>query len=189
MRALVVYESVYGNTHLIADAIAEGLGRSVAVETVAVDDATSSKVAEADLLVVGGPTHAHGMSSTGSREQTVLDERARAEKADPKKPAHELDEAATGEGLRTWFHELGDTSGGQAVAFDTRFDKPRFITGSAAKGIDRRLRHHGFTPFDDPTSFFVEHSDGPLAAGEAVRAREWGEVLGRRLTSESTRIP
>ena len=68
MRALVVYESMYGNTHLVADAIAVGLAPLGAVEVVPVGGATDAVLAGADLLVVGGPTHVHGMSSAMSRK-------------------------------------------------------------------------------------------------------------------------
>ncbi|MCC7076797.1 MAG: flavodoxin domain-containing protein [Acidimicrobiia bacterium] len=185
MRALVVYESLYGNTHTVAAAIAAGLGGSIEAEALAVDDATEARMACADLLVVGGPTHAHGMTSSTSREHTVEEEHRREMEADPAKPAHELDEAATGEGLRDWFHHLPESGGGKAASFDTRFDKPRVLTGSAAHAIARRLHHRGFILVDEPMSFFVEHAEGPLAAGEEERARQWGEVLASRLEADA----
>ena len=72
MKAVVVYESMYGNTHLVADAIATGLrDRDVTVEVVAVDDAVAELLAGADLTVVGGPTHVHGMSRESTRKAAV----------------------------------------------------------------------------------------------------------------------
>ena len=68
MRALIVYESMYGNTHVVADHIAEGLRSHFDVEVVPVDAATGEKVRGVDLLVVGGPTHVHAMSSEKSRK-------------------------------------------------------------------------------------------------------------------------
>ena len=67
MRALVVYESMYGNTHVVASNIADGLRATHEVTLVPVAEATEDLVAEADLLVVGGPTHMHGLSSPASR--------------------------------------------------------------------------------------------------------------------------
>ena len=67
MRAVVVYESMFGNTHVIADHIAEGLRTAAEVTVVAVHDAAVELIDSADLLVVGGPTHVHGMSSQRSR--------------------------------------------------------------------------------------------------------------------------
>ncbi len=60
MRALVVYESMYGNTHTIADSIADGLRATHEVAVVTAAEATGQLVAEADLLIVGGPTHMYG---------------------------------------------------------------------------------------------------------------------------------
>src|SRR5690242_19397342 len=68
MRAVVVYESMYGNTHLIADAIGRGLvAAACQVDVVPVDRAGQQMLADADLVVVGGPTHAHGISRDSTR--------------------------------------------------------------------------------------------------------------------------
>ena len=71
MRAVVVYESMYGNTHLIADAIGAGLETAFDVRVVAVSQAATEVIADADLVVVGGPTHAHGMSRATTRRAAV----------------------------------------------------------------------------------------------------------------------
>lgn len=68
MRAVVVYESMYGNTHLIADAIAAGLSARFEVRVVPVSEAGADVLEGADLVVVGGPTHGHGMSRAVSRK-------------------------------------------------------------------------------------------------------------------------
>src|SRR5437867_2546462 len=62
MRALVVYESMYGNTHLVADAIADGLRTNGEVTVVPVKELSAELVDRADLLVMGSPTHVHGMT-------------------------------------------------------------------------------------------------------------------------------
>src|ERR1700760_1477802 len=71
MRALVVYESMYGNTHAVAVNIAAGLSTRHDVTMVPVTRATPELVAAADLLVVGGPTHMHGMSRPASRRMAA----------------------------------------------------------------------------------------------------------------------
>jgi menaquinone-dependent protoporphyrinogen IX oxidase len=68
MRIVVVYESSYGNTHLIADAVAEGLRAGNDVEVVPVSEASQELITNADLVVVGGPTHVHGMSRERTRQ-------------------------------------------------------------------------------------------------------------------------
>jgi flavodoxin len=166
MDVLVVYESIYGNTHAIADAIADGALAAGAAATVQpVSEATAP--AGVDLLVVGGPTHMHGLTSSMSRKQAIQ----AAEEDD-----HPIDPFAGHEhGLRQWLKALDD-AGGRAAAFDTRADANAALTGSAARGIARRLHHHGYE-IAGRESFLVEDSEGPLAEGEIDRAREWGRQL------------
>ncbi|HEX9623179.1 MAG TPA: flavodoxin domain-containing protein, partial [Streptosporangiaceae bacterium] len=64
-------ESMYGNTHIVAGNIADGLRATHEVTLVPVAGATEDLVDEADLLVVGGPTHMHGMSSAASRRMAA----------------------------------------------------------------------------------------------------------------------
>ena len=68
MKAVVIYESMYGNTHLIADAIAEGLRTHGDATVVPVGELDAQLLEHADLVVVGGPTHAHGMSRASTRQ-------------------------------------------------------------------------------------------------------------------------
>src|SRR5690242_12369329 len=71
MRAVVVYESMYGNTHRIADAIGAGLEAAFDVRVVPVSHAEPELIADVDLVVVGGPTHVHGMSRASTRKAAV----------------------------------------------------------------------------------------------------------------------
>jgi hypothetical protein len=174
MNILVVYESSYGNTHLIAEAIGEGLGAGSNVEVLPVAKAAPERVRRAGLVVVGGPTHAHGMSRAQTR-------RAAVDAAD--KPASQLrlDPDAEGIGLREWFNELGSITT-SAAAFDTRVDAPALITGRASKGISRQLRWLGFRETAEPMSFLVS-KDNHLADGQLAAARQWGELLASTITA------
>jgi flavodoxin I len=58
MKALIVYDSVYGNTEKIARAIAEAITPSYEVKVLRVGEANPSELASIDLLIVGSPTHA-----------------------------------------------------------------------------------------------------------------------------------
>ena len=69
MSILVVYESMWGNTRAVADAIARGLGPDTAV--VEVTRAPADIPADVDLLVVGGPTHAFSMSRGTTRHDAA----------------------------------------------------------------------------------------------------------------------
>jgi hypothetical protein len=172
MRALVIYESMYGNTHAVADAIAEGLGSAVEVRPA---HAAGSMPADVDFLVVGGPTHMHGLSTALSRKMAVSAAKEDAGKVEP---------GATEEpGLREWLRELHGT-GLRAAAFDTRGDAREALTGSAARGIGRRLRHRGCDVIDS-RSFLVADAEGPLEEGELDRAREWGAALATTMAEET----
>jgi hypothetical protein len=162
MKALVVYESMYGNTAAIGEAIASSLrtqGLDVSAGPVTRFD--PSVASEVDLLVVGGPTHAHGMSSSQSRKTAADD--GKNTFADP----------TLEPGLRTWIKELAPGAGRLAVAFDTRIDKPVILTGSAAKGIARRLVGQGFRLVVGPECFLVS-TKNRLLDGEIAHAAAWG---------------
>ena len=59
VKALVVYDSVYGNTEKIAKALAAGLeSGGVDVDVVKVDAVKFDELGEVDLLCVGSPVHA-----------------------------------------------------------------------------------------------------------------------------------
>jgi len=58
MKALIVYDSVYGNTEKIARAIAEAITPSNEVKILRAGEANPSELASIDLLIVGSPTHA-----------------------------------------------------------------------------------------------------------------------------------
>ncbi len=174
MKVLVVYESMYGNTHTISEAIARGCGSDADVAVVPVGDATAERIAASDVVLVGGPTHAHGESWSNTREGA----RKQADK-----DGLELDPDAAGPGLRDWFHDLDPVDGVEAAAFDTRLEGNPALTGRASKGITRKLRHHGFTVIAEPESFLVTKQT-TLVDGEVERAEAWaGSVLRARVAS------
>ena len=123
-----------------------------------------------DLLVVGAPTHIHGLSSKRSRECA-------------------LTQAAHGEpgiGVRGWIDALPDGAWGpRAAVFDTRANKPVLLVGSAARGMAHRLRRRGYTLATEPESFFVQGTPGPLEEGELDRAAEWGKGLVNEVMSSA----
>ena len=167
MRAVVIYESMFGNTHAVAQHIAEGIDSTATTTVISVHDATAEILAGADLVVVGGPTHVHGMSSSRSRDGAV--------EMAAKDDELELDPDAYGEGLRDWFDTLADDigAGRPCAAFDTRVHASALLTGQASKGIEKRMRRHGFAPTVDGESFFVDKSNH-LESGESERATAWG---------------
>lgn len=169
MRALVVFESIFGNTRTVAEAIGAGLTQTHEVTVVSVGAATPEQVAEADLLAVGGPTHVHGLSSELSRRDV-------AEIAATSEDGLELDPEYDLGDLRGWFVALPERRG-LAAAFDTRVDGPVLFTGHACKGIGSRLARHGYTLVVEPESFLVDRQTH-LLPDEEERARLWGARVG-----------
>ncbi len=164
MRCLVVYESMYGNTMEVARAIASGTGTVLETELVEVGDAPSTLGSNIDLLIVGGPTHAFGMTRPGTRHD-----------AQEGKYAEEFtgEFVSTGPGIREWLGTLSAPKGTSFAAFDTRVAKPH-VPGSAAAGAAKRLRKMKLRQAMDPESFWVEGATGPLSDGELERAERWG---------------
>lgn len=181
MSVLVVYESMYGNTHEIAEAIAAGLSSIGDVKVMSVAEAKPESAVDADLLVIGGPTHVHGLSRKTSR-LAAADVAASDDAVD-------LEPDAEGDGLRDWFHRVPRANGTPGAAFDTRIDKPMVLTGSAAKGIAKQLRRHHFNELVPPESFLVDESEGPLKDGEVDRARAWGVELADRYRHQNASAP
>jgi hypothetical protein len=67
MKALLVYESLFGNTEAVARAIADGLSLEMEVAVHEVGEAPTVITEFIDLVVVGGPTHAFSLSRPGTR--------------------------------------------------------------------------------------------------------------------------
>jgi flavodoxin len=172
VRALIVYESMFGNTERIARAIAEGLQKSVPAEIVPVYQAPAVLPDDVRLLVVGGPTHALSMSRMSTRQE--------AWKQQEVVMPIEV-------GVREWLAALSGPAKGRrsqqisAATFDTRIAKVRRLSGSAARSAARVLRRMGYR-VEMSESYFVDDTTGPIRDGEIERARQWGEELGRSLT-------
>jgi len=168
LNALVVFESMFGNTGLIAEAVADGLARRLDVKRCEVGKAPESISDQVDLVVVGGPTHAFSMSRPGTRSKAADETNAPL--------------MSPGIGLREWLAKVSRPAVQVgAAAFDTRVDKPR-VPGSAAVAAAKRLRRLGFQQVANPESFFVVGMSGPLLPGEYERAHRWGEALATKLT-------
>ena len=171
MRALVVYESMYGNTAAVGEAIAVSLrAHGLDVEAWPVSKIDPAETCEVDLLVVGGPTHVHGMTTSGSRKTAANDEK------------NTFAEPTIDPGLREWLKQLPSGEGRLAAAFDTRIAKPLVLTGSAAKGIGRRLKGCGFGLVRMPECFLVS-TQNRLLDGELEHATGWAAQVAAQVMS------
>jgi len=166
MRSIVVYESWFGNTKRIAEEIAEVLAAEGEADLVSVGDPMPA-LEHVDLLVVGAPTHVHGLSSTRSRRGAVEQGGGGGE---------------VGTGARNWIEALPFIGSPSVAVFDTRAHKPVLLVGSAAQGMARRLRRRGYRLVLEPESFFVTGTPGPLEDGELERAAQWAKTVAERLS-------
>lgn len=166
MKTVVVYDSLFGNTERVAQAIADALRAFGQVEAIRVEPAQADELKRqellrqnhatdvrlepahqvslegVDLLIVGGPTQAFRATPT---MQSFLENVSRA-----------------------------SLSGMAVACFDTRVRGP---FGSAAKTMAKKLQKMGVSLLLPPESFFVEGTKGPMRSGEVERAASWAKTL------------
>lgn len=161
MKALVIYESMWGNTKSVAESISTGLSDFAEVSLVAVNDAPALVPGDVDLVVIGGPTHAFSMSRASTRGDAV----------------HRGATPASGGGIREWLESRpSGVRHPQLAAFDTRV-KMRFMPGSASKAAAKEAGRGGFE-VRASEGFYVDGYEGPVLEGELDRALAWGRALG-----------
>lgn len=165
MRAVVVYESLWGNTAAIARAIAEGIGEAARV--VPTEGATDEMLTGADLVVAGSPLLGFALPTETMRRTIGTDPKHRDHPADLDHPS-----------MRSWLEGLPAGSAGYAT-FETRI---WWSPGSAAKRIAKMLARAGYRQVAPPEKFLVTGTYGPLKEGELERARAWGEQLARAVS-------
>ncbi len=166
MTTLVVYETMYGRTRDVAQAVADGCGTGGEVRLVEVGELADSGPLPEDvtLLVVGGPTHAFSLTRPGTR-------------GDAAKYGRTISQT----GVREWLAALTLPAGLPVAAFCTKLDSP--LSGSAARGIAQRLRKAGGRLVVPAKDFYVKGTQPVLLAGEAERARAWGTALATAVTA------
>ena len=163
MKALIVYDSFFGNTEQIARAVGDAIGDALAAQadvlTLRVGDVRPEHLTELNLLVVGSPTRAFSPS-----------------------PA-----------TKAWLKGLAPNSlrGVKVAAFDTRADmnevNSRALTafvklfGYAAEPIANSLTKRGGTLVVPPEGFFIKDKEGPLKDGEIERATAWGRQIAAKV--------
>ena len=143
-KAVVIYDTKFGNTEKIAKAVARGIEeQGVTVACLKVEDVDPDTLGEYDFLALGGPTHGFGISKPMKDFLTKL--------------------------------ETGDLRAKRAFAFDTKFGS-RFA-GSAAKGIENRLKTLGMNIVRSRSSAFVKGPKGPLDENMIEKFRKIGVEL------------
>jgi flavorubredoxin len=159
MKAIVVYESLWGNTATIARAIAEGIGPEARAMSTA--EATAAELAGVDLIVAGAPVHAFSLPSAQTRKNA----------GGGKTPAPDLSHPA----MRTW---LGTVPPGKGLsaAFETAF---KWSPSGATSKIGQALQRAGYRPVSKSRRFLIAGGSGPLRDGELEKAKAWGAELAR----------
>jgi hypothetical protein len=166
MHALVVYESMFGNTREVAQAVRDGIAPRMSVDLSEVGVAPPEIGSGVDLLVVGAPTHAFSLSRPRTRQ-------------DAARQAGDRPVLSSGIGVREWLEQLPPLPEGlRHATFDTRVARPR-LPGVAARAASRRLRRLGGTEAARPESFWVDGTTGPLLDDQRASAREWGSRVAR----------
>ena len=131
MRAVIVYESMFGATKKVAEAIAEGLAECAEVSVVPVTSAGAHILDGADLVVVGGPTHTHGMSRPGTRKM------AGKLAGKPGSEVELVPGAVSGPGVREWLASPGRL---EVAGAGFRYPAPgRVARGISAPGPHRSV--------------------------------------------------
>ena len=166
-RALIVVESYFGNTRVIAEAVAAGLIEGgVEAQMVDVAQAPSALPSDLDLLVLGAPTHNRGLPTATSRAKACA--QAGSGKASP--------------GIGEWLETVAIPASIDAAAFDTVISKG-WLSGSAAKAIAKTLQRRQGRRTVSVRSFVVTASKGPLATGQESDAHSWGRELADSVSS------
>jgi len=160
MKAIVVYESHWGNTAAIAKAIAEGLGPGA--QALTTSQAVNQEITGADLIIAGAPVLGFSLP-TDAMIKSLSKEAVKPDLSNPS--------------MRDWLDSLPKGHGGSA-AFETRI---WWSPGGATKAIQRVLEEAGYPAIAEAERFIVKDRYGPLKEGELERAKQWGAELARAM--------
>ena len=155
MKALIVYDSVFGNTEKIAKAIGDSLADLTSAEVVKVSEAKLEQLQETGLLIVGSPTRAFKPT------KAIVDFLIQI----PSNGLKGIDVAAFDTRVNTEDVNSRILNG---------FVK---IFGYAAKPIADKLQKKGGNLVLPPEGFFVKDNEGPLKEGELERAAKWAKQV------------
>jgi flavodoxin len=159
MNAIIIYDSVFGNTgkvaNTIGDTIAAALASQGQTKTIPIGEITTEQLQGVNLLIIGSPTRSFRPTEAVSKFLKSL-------------PKNYLAEA-------------------KVAAFDTRIDLEtidssalRFIVdkgGYAASTIAKLMQKKGGKLVLPPEGFLVTGEKGPLKDGELARAIDWANGI------------
>lgn len=155
MKALVVYDSVFGNTEQIAQAIGNTLDSQEDVSILRVNDVKLEQLTGLKLLIVGSPTRAFKPTKAITNFLKRI----------PKNGLNGINVAAFDTRIA-----LSDIDSHILPVFVKIF-------GYAAGRIAKRLKRKGGILIASPEGFFVKGKEGPLKDGELERAASWMKLI------------
>ena len=155
MKTVVLYESFFGNTLQIAEAIGNSLAQNNEVRVLNVSEISWSEISYAEILIVGSATRAfHPCEATKQFLKNI-----------------------PGNGLSGKKVAAFDT---RILLSEIHSKVARYLVdkgGYAAKHIAKALEKMGGKLVLPPEGFFVMNENGPLAVGELERAAKWAEQI------------
>jgi flavodoxin I len=160
MKVMVIYDSAFGNTEKVAQAIGQALGPSEEVKVLHVREAKPEQIAGLDLLIVGSPTQKFSPLGTitaflkGIPKDGLQGVKVAA--FDTRFPQSQVDEI-------------------RILAFFAS------IFGYAAEPIAKRLEKKGGDLAVPPQPFYVSDTEGPLLEGELESAADWARQIAAKL--------
>jgi flavodoxin len=156
MKALVVYDSEFGNTEQIANTIGSTLGSTDEIEVLRVGEVKMEGLTGLEILIVGSPTQRFRPTEATS---------------DFLKHIH----ANWLKGINVAAFDTRLTSeeieGTRMLPFFVR------IFGYAAQPIASKLKKKGGELIASPEGFYVQGMKGPLVEGELERAAAWARQI------------
>jgi flavodoxin len=154
MNVTIVYDSIFGNTAKVAQAVAERLGSENQVRLATVQEAKGVELSDTDLLIIGSPTR--GFQPTPQIQEYLA----------------ELVRFPTGM-VAAVFDTRLDLETVQPAPLRWVIE----VGGYADQRMVAALQSHGIEVRGDPGAFLVSGNDGPLKAGEIERAHGWADTL------------
>ncbi|MBN1154250.1 flavodoxin family protein [candidate division KSB1 bacterium] len=155
MNVIILYDSVFGNTEKIAEAIAAEISEDYHVKLLKANDASAEQFTDIGLVIAGSPTR--GFRATPAMNKLL-----------PKLPK----QALCGVKVAAFDTRISCEDIGSAIL--RRLVK---FFGYAADPILKRLAKKGGEPIVSPEGFFVTGTEGPLKENEIERAKDWARNI------------
>jgi flavodoxin len=159
MKTLVIYDSAFGNTEMVAQAMGEALASQTEVQVLRVTDVRLYQLKGVDLLIVGSPVQRFQALPT---IKTFLDSIPAQGLSGVKVAAFDT---------RILMEDVESSFARAILGFFVR------IFGYAAEPIVDKLAKKGGQATVPPAGFLVEDTEGPLKPGELERAAEWAKAV------------